>query len=185
MSYTQVVNHDPPIFAVGFAGGWFNAKDSIRNRSESDECTINIVFEHMLEAANAYSINGPYGISEWALSGLTPAKCTSVACSRVKESVFSIETKSMKTREFESRATKGKRTGVLAIIEGVRFWVREDAIKEERTITDSTILRPMSRLEGITYGRTFEVVELPRPELEEKRERGQTAGFEKQKADGQ
>ena len=185
MSYTQVVNHDPPIFTVGFAGGWSNAKDTIRNLSETGECTINLISEHMLEAANACSINAPYGISEWALSGLTPAKCTSVSCSRVKESVFSIEGKLMETKEFESRETKGKKTGVLAIIEGVRFWVREDAINEERNIIDPAILRPMSRLGGITYGRTTQGVEIPRPDWEEKQKGGETEGLEKHKAEGQ
>lgn len=34
-SYTQVVNHDPPIFTVGFAGGMNNAKDSLRNLIDS------------------------------------------------------------------------------------------------------------------------------------------------------
>ena len=136
MSYTIVVNHDPPIFTMGFAGGYSNAKDSLRNLSESGECTINIISEHMLEAANATSINAPYGVSEWALSGLTPAPCRDVKCSRVKESVFSIEGKLMETKEFESRQTKGKKTGVLAIIEGVRFWVREDALNEDKNIID-------------------------------------------------
>ena len=139
----------------------------------------------MIEAANATSINAPYGISEWALTGLTPAKCTSVACSRVKESVFSIEGKLMDTKEFESRATKGKKTGVLAIIEGVRFWVREDAINEDRNIIDPAILRPMSRLGGITYGRTVEGVEIPRPDFEEKKKLGEIDGLEKKKAEGQ
>ena len=161
------MNHDPPIFTVGFAGGFSNAKDTLRNLSETGECVINMISEHMLEAANATSINAPYGVSEWALTGLTPADCTEVKCSRVKESVFSIEGKLMDTKEFESRQTKGKKTGVLAIIEGVRFWVREDALNEEKNIIDPAVLRPMSRLGGITYGRIVEGVELPRPDFDE------------------
>jgi len=42
----------------------------------------------------------------------------------------------VETKEFESRATPGKKTGVLAIIEGVRFWAREDAINEEGNLID-------------------------------------------------
>ena len=38
MSYTQVVNHDPPVFTVGFAGGFDKAKDTLRNLVESGEC---------------------------------------------------------------------------------------------------------------------------------------------------
>lgn len=34
-SYTQVVNHDPPVFIVGYAGGFGNAKDSLKNLGTS------------------------------------------------------------------------------------------------------------------------------------------------------
>jgi flavin reductase (DIM6/NTAB) family NADH-FMN oxidoreductase RutF len=92
-SYTQMINHDPPLFIIGFAGGFDNAKDSLTNLQESGECVINMISEHFIEAANATSIDAPYGISEWPLSGLTPAECTTVKASRVKEAVFSIEGK--------------------------------------------------------------------------------------------
>ena len=138
-SYTQVVNHDPPVFIVGYAGGMSQAKDSLRNLIDSGECTINIISEHYLEAANATSVNAPYGVSEWALTGLTPADSEVVKASRVKEAVFTVEGKLMNTQEFESRATPGKKTGVLAVIEGVRFWAREDAINEEKNILDPAV----------------------------------------------
>ena len=138
-SYTQVINHDPPIFIVGYAGGFDQAKDSLRNLAESGECVINIISEHYVEAANACSVNAPYGISEWALTGLTPAPCTEVKASRVKEAIFSVEGKLLETKEYESRVTPGKKTGVLAIIEGVRFWAREDALNEERNLLDPAV----------------------------------------------
>lgn len=138
-SYTQVVNHDPPVFIIGYAGGFAQAKDSLKNLTETGECTINMISEHYLEAANATSVNSPYGISEWALTGLTPAPCKDVKPSRVKEAVFSIEGKLMNTQEFESKATPGKKTGVLAVIEGVRFWAREDAINEDKNLIDPNV----------------------------------------------
>ena len=184
-SYTQVINHDPPIFIVGFAGGFDNAKDTLRNLIDTNECVINMVSEHFVEAANATSINAPYGTSEWALTGLHPAPCTTVKASRVKESVFSIEGKLIETKEFESKVTPGKKTGVLAIIEGTRFWVREDAINKDRNIIDPAILRPMARLGGITYGRTTEGLELPRPEFEEATKKEDVKPLVKAKAYGQ
>lgn len=184
-SYTQVVNHDPPIFIVGYAGGFDKAKDSLKNLMESGECTINIISEHFIEAANATSVNAPYGVSEWALTGLTPAPCKNVQASRVKEAIFSVEGKLMDTKEFESRATPGKKTGVLAIIEGVRFWARDDAINSDRNLIDPAVLRPMSRLGGITYGRLLEGIELPRPDWEELKKDAEPAGLAKPKTDGQ
>jgi len=138
-SYFNMINHDPPLFTLGYSCGFANAKDSLRNLKESGECTINIISEHFVEAANASSINAPYGESEWALTGLTPAPSTTVKASRVKEAIFSVEGKLESTKEFESRGTPGKKTGVLAIIEGTRFWVREDAINEERNIIDPAV----------------------------------------------
>ena len=185
-SYTQVINHDPPIFIVGFSGGFDNAKDSLRNLIESEECTINIISEHFLEAANATSINSPYGTSEWAISGLHPAPCKDVRCSRVKEAVFSIEGKLFDTKEFASRANPKKKTGVMAIIEGIRFWVREDAINKDRNLIDPNILKPMSRLGGITYARTLEGIEIPRPVLQDEQKAGKVPDdLLRPKVDGQ
>src|SRR5271170_2009094 len=171
-SYTQVINHDPPLFIVGFAGGFDNAKDSLRNLAETGECTFNIVSEHFVEAVNATSIDAEYGISEWALSGLHPAPCKDVKCSRVKESIFSVECKLVETKEFESRATPGKKTGVMAILEGIRFWAREDAINEDGSLIDPNVLKPMSRLGGITYGRVVDGIEIPRPVFKQETENG-------------
>ena len=91
----------------------------------------------------------------------------------------------METKEFESRVTPGKKTAVLAIIEGVRFWVREDAINADRNIIDPGVLRPMSRLGGITYGRTVEGIEIPRPDFDEATKAEEVKHLIKPKVDGQ
>jgi flavin reductase (DIM6/NTAB) family NADH-FMN oxidoreductase RutF len=100
---------------------------------------INIISDRFVEAANACSINAPHGVSEWSLSGLNPAPCTHVRPARVAEAVFSVEAKLVESREFESRATPGKKTGVLAVVEGVKFWVREDAINEVGDFVDPAV----------------------------------------------
>lgn len=142
-SYFQMVGSDPPLFVVGFVGALSadsNARDSLRNLVDSGECVINIVSEHYVEAANSTSINAPYGSSEWAISGLTPAyDCVDVKCARVKEAIFSIEAKLESAREFESRQTPGLKTSVLVVLEGTRFWVREDAINEDKSLIDPAV----------------------------------------------
>ncbi|KAK4240585.1 hypothetical protein C8A03DRAFT_31289 [Achaetomium macrosporum] len=168
-SYFQLIGHDPPLFIIGFTSPLeaSRAKDSLRLLHERGECVINIISESFIEAANATSINAPLGVSEWDVSGLTPLyDCETVGCARVKEAVFSIEGKLESVREFESRATPGKVTATLAVVEGTRFWAREDAVNEERNILDPAVLRPISRLGGITYGRVTEGLELPRPDFE-------------------
>ena len=133
---------------------------------------LNIISEDFIEAANACAIDLPYGQTEWQVSGLTPADCSQVKPRRVKESVFSIEAKLLNTQEWESRKTPGKKTGVMAVVEGVRFWVREDAINEERNLIDPKVLKPVARLGGIGYGRITEAFEIPRPILKEEEQKG-------------
>jgi len=171
-SYFNVVNSDPPIFIFGFSGGFDRAKDTLRNLLDTGECCVNIISEHFIEAANACSINAPHGVSEWALSGLTPAPCEAVKAPRVAEAVFSVEAKLRSTEEFESKATPGLKTGVLAVIEGVRFWARDDAINDERSLIDPKVLKPMSRAGGITYGRFIDGIEIPRPDWKKSNEGG-------------
>ncbi|KAK0645839.1 hypothetical protein B0T16DRAFT_428830 [Cercophora newfieldiana] len=169
-SYFQMINHDPPLFVIGFTGpaDVAHAKDSLRNLVQTKECVINIISEGFVEAANSTSINAPYGSSEWNVSGLTPIYgCETVPrIPRVAEAVFSIEGKLESFREFDSKAYAGKKSGTMVIIEGTRFWARQDAINEELNQIDPKILRPVSRLGGITYGRVTEAIELPRPDFE-------------------
>ena len=72
----------------------------------------------------------------------------------------------MNAQEIKSPKT-GQATAVLAVIEGLRFHVHEDAINEDRNLIDPEILRPMSRLGGITYGRLLEGIEIPRPDWDD------------------
>lgn len=65
--------------------------------------------------------------------------CKSVRAHRVREAIFSVEGHLVETKEFESKVTPGKKTGVLAIVEGSRFWVREDAINEAQDYIDPAV----------------------------------------------
>lgn len=139
-SYFSVINHDPPLFTIGFAGNLDTPKDTLKLLQETEECVINIIGEDFIEAANSTSVNAPLGVSEWDVSGLTAVyDCVDVKCARVKEAVFSVECKLESLREFESKGSPGKKSGTLAIVEGTRFWVREDGINEEGSIVDPAV----------------------------------------------
>lgn len=140
-SYFNLVNHDPPMFVLGHSGGLDRAKDTLKKLLDTKECTINIISEEYIEAANYTAINAPDGISEWAFSGLHPAKSSIVKPDRVKEAVFSLEGKLVSTHEWTSKnpATPDKKTGVTIFIEGVKFWVREDAINADGTLIDPAV----------------------------------------------
>ncbi|KAK7741978.1 hypothetical protein SLS53_004561 [Cytospora paraplurivora] len=166
-SYFQVIGHDPPILVLGIASGLAGAekaKHTLHNLHETGECTISLISEHFVEAANATSIDAPYGVSEWTISGLTPLYDTeTVKAPRIKEAIFTIEAKLDSLKEFESKSKPGNKSSTLVVVEGTRFWVREDALNEEKSLIDPNVLRPIYRVGGITYGRILDGIEIPRP----------------------
>lgn len=165
-SYFNVANHDPPIFTLGFSGGMGTPKDTCKNILETEELTINIISEWFVEAANFCSTNSPYGVDEWKLSGLTPLDSEVVKPPHVAESAFSVEAKLVHSHEWKSKSDPSRSTGVLCIVEGVNFHVREDVINSDRNNLDISKLKPVSRLGGITYGRTVDGYEKMRPDFD-------------------
>lgn len=163
-SYTQMLNHDPPIFVVGFAGSVEGAKDSLKNLLETGEAVLNIVSDTFVEAINYTSINAPLGVSEWDLTGLTRAPSNIVQPAFVKESVFAVEAKLLEHKEWTNK--QGKVTGVSVFLEGVQFHAREDALNADRNLLDPAVLRPVGRLGGITYSTCDSGFELLRPDFE-------------------
>ncbi|KAI5784755.1 hypothetical protein EDC01DRAFT_663336 [Geopyxis carbonaria] len=183
MSYTQIVNHDPPIITVGFSGGT-GLKDTTRHLLATKECTVNIVSEWFVEAANYCAVDAPTGVSEWDLCGLTKkydAKKLEHKIARVAESAFVIEAKLLHTHEWKNE--QGQHTGTMCILQGVYFHVREDALNEERNMVDPDVLKPVSRLGGITYGRTTQAYELPRPSFKEEVEKWDLVREKKEEAE--
>ncbi|ANB12863.1 hypothetical protein AWJ20_1141 [Sugiyamaella lignohabitans] len=164
-SYFTMVNHDPPIFCLGFSKGTGAPKDTAANILETKELTINIISEWFVEAANYCSTNAPTDVDEWKLSGLTPLASSKVKPEHVAESAFSVEAKLIHSHEWTSKVT-GNPSGTLVLVEGVNFHVREDVINEQRNIIDPVKLQSVSRLGGITYGRTTSGYELLRPDFD-------------------
>jgi flavin reductase (DIM6/NTAB) family NADH-FMN oxidoreductase RutF len=173
-----MVNHDPPLFAVGFAGSIECAKDSLRNVLESKELVINTISDHFIEAANFTSINAPYAVNEWALSGLTPIASSKVKPPRVHESIFTIECKVVEHKEWKN--PEGKVTGVTIFAEGVMFHAREDAINADKNLLDPAVLRSVARLGGITYSCCTDGFEMPRPDFDKELAEGSLEGLLKE-----
>lgn len=161
-SYFQCVDHDPPVFVIGFSGRPDRPKDTLSNLEETGECSINIVSEHMIEAVNATSLDAPRGTSEWAISGLHQAPSSTVKPPRVQEAVFSIEGRLIDVVDYKTSRSPVRNKGKLAIVEATRFWAREDAIDEERKSLDLNVLRPVGQLGGMSYARVSDTFEVER-----------------------
>lgn len=161
-SYFQVIDHDPPMFIVGFSSRPGRVKDTYRNLKETGECVINTVSENMIEAVNATSIDAPYGVSEWEVSGLHEAPSTTIKPSRVAESVFSIEGKVIDIKEFTDHQQPGMSLAATVLIEATRFWVKEGTADADYSHIDLEKLRPVGQLGGMSYGRVVSTFERPR-----------------------
>lgn len=166
-SYFNNVSRDPPLYSISFDGEEPN--DSLRNLLETEELCISIVSDWFLEAANFTSVNTPPQISEWVMSGLHPLKSSTVKPAHVAESAFSMECRLHSTMPiFSKTAVKEdgspRRTATLALVEAIMFHVREDAVDEKRETVDISVLRPVWRGGGITYGACFDGWETQRPE---------------------
>ncbi|PYH86343.1 hypothetical protein BO82DRAFT_326571 [Aspergillus uvarum CBS 121591] len=164
-SYFQVVDHDPPLFIVGFSSRPGRAKDTYRNLQATGECVINTVSEGMIEAVNATAIDAPYGVSEWEISGLTEAPSSTVTPSRVRESVFSVEGRVLEIKEFAAHSP-GMSVSAVVLIKATRFWVEEGAVDAEGSHIDLEKLRPVAQLGGVAYGRITSTFERPRTKWE-------------------
>ncbi|KAF2159550.1 hypothetical protein M409DRAFT_70983 [Zasmidium cellare ATCC 36951] len=184
-SFFQAMSHDPPTFVVSQAVSGDQSKDTLRNLRETGECVINLLNEDIIEAGNACSVQAPHGVSEWALSGLTPAKGEVVKASRIAEAAFAVECKLKDVYEIQSRANPGSVSSAIAILEGVRFWVREEAVDEDRKTVDMAKSKAVGRLYGIGYTRILEGFQIPWPTWEEEVDRAEKEGLVKPKVDGQ
>ncbi|KAI1059019.1 hypothetical protein LB507_003902 [Fusarium sp. FIESC RH6] len=160
-SYFQMVDHDPPMFIVSFSSRNGQMKDTYTNMKDTKECVINTVSENMIEAVNASSIDAPYGVSEWDITGLTEGETTTVKPPRVKESVLSIEGKVVDIKEFEGHRP-GMSGSAIFLVEATRLWVREDAANEDFSHIELDKLRPIGQLGGMAYGRITSTFDLPR-----------------------
>ncbi|KAH9208564.1 hypothetical protein DL95DRAFT_449815 [Leptodontidium sp. 2 PMI_412] len=160
-SFFNMFGSAPPTFVVGFASGRGTSKDSCQNILDTKECTINIISDWFVEAANWCSITAPPGYSEWPSSGLneTPSRGVRPPC--VSESAASFECKYVSHHDVIS-SIYGVVTATLIILEGTQIHIKESIMTNDKKSIDFGKLRPVSRLAGTTYGITTEGFSLPR-----------------------
>lgn len=161
-SFFNMVSSDPPVFAIGMTRTPNGHKDSCQNLLDTKEATINIISEWFIEAANSCAIAAPPDVDEWLVSGLTPLESDVVKPAHVAESCFSVEVKLLHSYDLFSVNDPNKHTNTTVLVQAVQFHAREDVINSDLNFLDVEKIRAVSRLGGISYGRTTEGYELPR-----------------------
>lgn len=162
-SYFNAVSSDPPclMFSVTRKNDG-SKKDTLLNVESSRQFVVNTVSEWMAEPMNHCSGEYPFGVSELEKAGLSAVESTRVAPPRVKESPVHFEC------ELERIVEIGEaKPGAASIVIGriVMIHAAEGAYDPDRGALRADALRPLARLGGLSYGRTREVFDLPRPKV--------------------
>jgi flavin reductase (DIM6/NTAB) family NADH-FMN oxidoreductase RutF len=127
------------------------------NVRATKEFVVNIVSEEFASKMNVTSGEYPYGVDEFAMSGLTAAPSDLVRPPRVKESHVNMECRLLQTIEVSNQHLGG----TLILGEVVRFHVDDEMFEEFRI--DPEKLGAVGRMAGNTYCRTTDRFELVRP----------------------
>ncbi len=154
-SFFNCLSADPPLVALGIEYREGRAsKDTGRNIRLTDEFTVNIVSDAILEAMNVGAVPFDEGVDEVALAGLTPLPGIEVASPRIAESPVSFE-----CRRFITLDIGHSREIVLGEVIGMH--ARADVIDLSNFHIDPVRLDAIGRMGGHGYVRTGETFDLP------------------------
>jgi flavin reductase (DIM6/NTAB) family NADH-FMN oxidoreductase RutF len=137
-------------------------KDTLRNvRPAAEggigEFVVNVAVEAYARQVAAAAEGLPYGESEFALVGLTPAGAAKVRPPRVAESPIAFECKMLQIVSLNPGKAGG---GNVVIGEVVHVFVRDDLINDRLHI-DGEKLHAIARMGGPSYCRTRDRFEMP------------------------
>ncbi len=137
-------------------------KDTLRNCKGVDEggtgeFVVNVVPAEIATRMAACAEGLPFGDSEFALSGLTPAPSVVVRPPRVGESPACFECRTRQVIRTNPGAPAG---GNVVLGEVVRVFVREGLVND-RLHTDAAALDAIGRLGGLGYCTTRDRFEMP------------------------
>ncbi len=157
-SFFNAVGYDPPtiVFSSSRHVGE-KQKDTLANIEQTGEFVVNVVVDDIAEAMNQTAAEYPTGISEFEISGLTPAPSDLIKAPRVAESPVNMECRLIQVVPIG----KGAHEHGLVIGEVVLMHLRDDILDGHRVNHQN--LNPTGRLAGSMYCHTSDVFEMPRP----------------------
>jgi len=160
-SWFNMISQNPPTVSICVANPRTTYKDTTAHIRETKEFVVNIISEPFVQNANATCIDSPPEVSEWALSGLTPAPSTFVKPARVKESAFSMECELYEVVDIKHPDTGIATTSmIIGLVKGIH--VRKDVLNE-KGVVDISRFMPVARLGDISYARIGDAYRIARP----------------------
>ncbi|MEJ2885922.1 flavin reductase family protein [Actinomycetospora aeridis] len=147
-SFFTVASTDPPVVQFTSVG----EKDSLRNAQATEEFTVCLTPEPLLEHINATATDFPPDESEIDATGLTREPPLHVKTPRIAESPVAMECRLERTLDVGNSTLVLGRVVHIAVSDGVLVDGRPDA----------RLLAPLARLGGNEWSRLGEVVSTPR-----------------------
>jgi flavin reductase (DIM6/NTAB) family NADH-FMN oxidoreductase RutF len=132
-------------------------KDTLANIESTGQFVVNVVTEAIDRRAVACAEELPYGRSEFALAGLSPARSAKVAPPRVGESPVSFECE----RTHVVRLNEGAPGGGNVVIGRVVHVHADDRVIDGHFHIDPAKLAAVGRMAGLTYCRTRDRYDIP------------------------
>jgi flavin reductase (DIM6/NTAB) family NADH-FMN oxidoreductase RutF len=171
-SFFNCLSADPPIVAIGVENKVdMTYKDTARNVRLTEQFTVNIVDNALLEAMNVCAIPFPAEIDELKLAGLTAVPGRHVRCPRIAEAPAALE-----CRRYITLEVGRSREIILGEVLGI--FIRAGTVDPDTKHVDQRKMDAIGRLGGHGYARTRDQFDLRTIPLAEWQQRGspETAG---------
>jgi flavin reductase (DIM6/NTAB) family NADH-FMN oxidoreductase RutF len=147
-SFFNVLTHDPAIVAIGVENyPDMRFKDTSRNIRETDEFTVHICDDALVQQMEICAIKFSPDVDELALAGLETAPGTMVRSPRIVSAPAALECRRKMILEL------GKAREII-LGEVVGLFVREDAVDRDTLHIDQHKMDAIGRLGGHSYART-------------------------------
>lgn len=134
-------------------------KDTCTNIMETGEFVVNVATEDILQELNTTSGLYDAEVDEFSKSGLSPVESSTVKAPGVLESPIRMECRLYKTLSIGE-----DEGGSDAIFGRVVHLYADDRLIDNYRI-DEKLLKPVSRLAGMSYSTLGKVIDIPRPKL--------------------
>lgn len=171
-SYFQAVCSRPAtvMLAIGHLPSG-QPKDTLANVLATRELTISHVSEPLAAAMNATSADLPPEVDEWEIAGEPGARLPSLPSALVGPPRVAAARAAMECRLTHAiplgHGPKGAPSTTLVLAEVLVFWIAEGLLqRDERgrlVPIDPAALAAVGRLGGMSYARTRDTFDLPRP----------------------
>lgn len=154
-SFFNCLSADPPILALGVEN-WpdMRFKDTAHNIRLTEEFTVNIVSDALVEAMNATAVPFPSGVDELTEVGVTAVPGTTVRCPRIGEAPVALE-----CRRYVGISVGKSREIILGKV--LAAHVRANLVDSQSHHVDQGGLDAIGRMGGHGYARTREYFDLP------------------------